>query len=244
MEMKPEINPCCHRSQTYGLTEANSISVSITGADYEARPLSTSVTFLSLLAVELMIEFRGLPSLVNDILIVRNNKVVSNGREGEIWLYVTALLGVVISTDAQLLLRRGPNVMKCYWRDPEATARALTHDGWLKTGDLGLLDKDGFLYIRDRIKDLINRGGEKIDSISVENAICADDRINEVAAVGVPDPRLGELVAAVISPKSAFRADYLLIILFTASLPHYAVPVMVVVVNEPFGKNCDSTIAH
>ncbi|TCD70812.1 hypothetical protein EIP91_001502 [Steccherinum ochraceum] len=193
--------PSANMSQTYGLTEANSISVSITGKDYEARPTST-----------------GLPSVVNDLLIVRNNKTVPNGEEGEIWL-------------------RGPNVMKCYWKDPEATAKALTPDGWLKTGDLGVLDNEGFLYIRDRIKDLINRGGENIDSTSVENAIHGDDRINQVAAVGVPDPRLGELVAAVVSPKASHRGQVKgeeIIEMVRKSLPHYAVPVMVVVVDEPF----------
>ncbi|KAH8105971.1 hypothetical protein BXZ70DRAFT_998122 [Cristinia sonorae] len=193
--------PTANMSQTYGLTEANSISVSITGEDYEARPTST-----------------GIPSVVNDILIIRDGMAVPRGQEGEIWL-------------------RGPNIMKCYWKDPEATARALTADGWLKTGDLGLIDKEGFLYIRDRIKDLINRGGEKIDSISVENAIHADDRIYQVAAVGVPDPRLGELVAAVVSVKPGFRGQVKeeeVINMVRGNLPHYAVPVMVIVLNNSF----------
>lgn len=139
---------------------------------------------------------------------------------------------------------RGPNVMKGYWRDPEATNKVITTDGWFKTGDLGYLDDENFLFIKDRLKDVIIRGGENIDSVSVENALYSDDRILEAAAVGVPDKRLGELVAAIVSIKPAFRGQVTeaeLILRAQKSLPKFAVPVMVVIVDHalertPSGK--------
>jgi len=132
---------------------------------------------------------------------------------------------------------RGPNVMKGYWRDPESTEKVITADGWLRTGDLGSLDEEGFLYIKDRLKDIIIRGGENVDSVSVENALYADPRILEAAAVGVPDERLGELVAAVVSVKPPFQGrvtEAALIALARKSLPKFAVPVMIVILNEQF----------
>ncbi|KAG6844698.1 hypothetical protein H0H87_004574 [Tephrocybe sp. NHM501043] len=128
----------------------------------------------------------GRASPVNEIKIVHDGTTMPPGSIGEVWL-------------------RGPNVMKGYWREPEATEKIITPDGWLKTGDLGYLDGEGFLYIKDRLKDIIIRGGENIDSVSVENALYRDPRILEAAAVGVPDERLGELVAAVVSVKSAHQ---------------------------------------
>ncbi|KNZ77743.1 2-succinylbenzoate--CoA ligase [Termitomyces sp. J132] len=159
----------------------------------------------------------GRASPVNEIKIVHNGLVMSPGNVGEVWL-------------------RGPNVMKCYWCEPVATEKVITLDGWLKTGDLGFLDEEGFLYIKDRLKDIIIRGGENIDSVSVENALYRDSRILEAAAVGVPDDRLGELVAAVVSVKSAYRGSVTeasLIRLAKKYLPRFAVPVMIVVFNEP-----------
>ncbi|KAL0955924.1 hypothetical protein HGRIS_002116 [Hohenbuehelia grisea] len=192
--------PAAILSQTYGMTETNSISVACAGNDYLVRPSST-----------------GLPSPVNDIMIVQGDTSVPAGQRGEVWL-------------------RGPNVMKEYWRDPEATAKALTSDGWLRTGDLGSLDEDGFLYIHDRIKDIIIRGGENISSVSVENALYEDSRILEAAAVGVPDERLGELVAAVVSVKPAFYGQVTedsLVKFARQRLPRFAVPVMVLVQDSP-----------
>ncbi|TFY78612.1 hypothetical protein EWM64_g5401 [Hericium alpestre] len=140
---------------------------------------------------------------------------------------------------------RGPNVMKGYWNDPVATANALTLDGWLKTGDVGCIDQEGFVYIRDRIKDLIIRGGENIDSVSVENAVAADSRLLEAAAVGVPDRRLGELPAVVVSVKpnycgkiKEFRAEAHVV----RRLPRFAVPVMVLLKNEPLPRNAAGKI--
>ena len=95
-----------------------------------------------------------------------------------------------------------PGNMKGYWRDPEATAKALDKDGWLATGDAGYLDEDGYLYISDRVKDMIVSGGENIYPAEVENAIYGHPGVAEVAVVGVPSERWGEEVKAVIVRKS------------------------------------------
>ncbi|KAF9029002.1 acetyl-CoA synthetase-like protein [Hymenopellis radicata] len=155
---------------------------------------------------------------VNDVLIMAGDTCLSPGRVGEVWI-------------------RGPNVMKGYWRDPEATHKILTADGWLKTGDIGVLDEEGFLYIKDRIKDIIIRGGENVSSVTVENALHTDPRVLEAAAVGVPDKRLGELVTAVVSIKPAYRGQVTessLMLMARELLPRFAVPVMIVIRDEPF----------
>jgi long-chain acyl-CoA synthetase len=92
---------------------------------------------------------------------------------------------------------RGPNVMTGYWNDPEATA-AVLRDGWLHTGDVGQLDADGFLYITDRLKDIIIKGAENISPRQIEEALHAHPAVAEVAVVGVPDKTLGEDVCAVV----------------------------------------------
>ena len=100
------------------------------------------------------------------------------------------------------LLVRGPNVVQGYWNKPDATAETFV-DGWLHTGDLGRVDEDGLLYIVDRKKDMINRGGENVYSIEVESALAGAPGVGEAAAVGVPDEMMGEKVGAVIVPAPA-----------------------------------------
>jgi long-chain acyl-CoA synthetase len=95
------------------------------------------------------------------------------------------------------IILRGPTLTKGYWGKPEAT-KATIIDGWLHTGDIGKLDDEGYLYILDRKKDMINRGGEKIFSLEVENMISRYPKVLEVAVVGVPDKFLGEAVKATI----------------------------------------------
>ena len=103
------------------------------------------------------------------------------------------------------LLVRGPNVVQGYWNKPEATAETFV-DGWLHTGDLARIDDDGLLYIVDRKKDMINRGGENVYSIEVENALAGAPGVGEAAVVGVPDEMMGEKVGAVIVPGGRRRA--------------------------------------
>ena len=99
---------------------------------------------------------------------------------------------------------RGPKVTRGYWRDEAATARAF-HDGWLRSGDVGYLDPDGFLFLTDRKKDLIISGGENIASSEVERVIYDLPEVSEVAVVGVPDPRWGErpVAVAVLRPDAS-----------------------------------------
>jgi long-chain acyl-CoA synthetase len=91
----------------------------------------------------------------------------------------------------------GPILMKEYWNKPEATAEAI-RDGWLHTGDVGHLDEDGFLYITDRKKDMIIRGGENIYCVEIENRLVEHPKVADAAVIGVPHPELGEEVKAVV----------------------------------------------
>jgi fatty-acyl-CoA synthase len=96
---------------------------------------------------------------------------------------------------------RGPNVMKGYWNQPEATAAAIDSEGWFHTGDLGYVDEDGFLFIVDRVKDMVLTGGENVYPAEVEGALFQHPAVADVAVVGVPDERWGETVVAVAVAK-------------------------------------------
>ncbi|WP_420392077.1 fatty acid--CoA ligase [Acuticoccus sp.] len=102
---------------------------------------------------------------------------------------------------------RGGTVMLGYLNNPEATADVLSPDGWLRSGDAGYLDEDGYLTIHDRIKDMIISGGENVYPAEVENAIFGHPDVNEVAVIGVPDDRWGEAVKAVVSPRDGRQVD-------------------------------------
>jgi long-chain acyl-CoA synthetase len=93
---------------------------------------------------------------------------------------------------------RGPILMAGYWNKPEATAEAIDPDGWLHTGDLGHVDEDGFVYITDRKKDMIIRGGENIYCVEIEQRLVGHPEIADAAIIGVPHPELGEEVKAVV----------------------------------------------
>jgi acyl-CoA synthetase (AMP-forming)/AMP-acid ligase II len=96
------------------------------------------------------------------------------------------------------ILLRGPKVVSSYWNNPEATAAAFTPDGWFRTGDIGHLDKDGYLYIDDRKKDMIVSGGENVATSEVERVLYEHGAVLEAAVVGMPDPRWGEVPRAFI----------------------------------------------
>jgi long-chain acyl-CoA synthetase len=106
---------------------------------------------------------------------------VAAGERGEIWF-------------------KGPNLIRGYWNKPEETAKTIVN-GWLRSGDIGYLDQDGFIYVEDRAKDMVLRGGENIYSAEVEAAIYELPAVYEAAVFGVPDPRLGEQVAAAVVLK-------------------------------------------
>ena len=100
----------------------------------------------------------------------------------------------------EIATRSGSNMVG-YWNLPEATARTLDSDGWLRTGDAGYMDKDGYLYIHDRIKDMIISGGENIYPAEVESAICDHPDVAEAAVIGIPDDKWGEAVKAIVVMK-------------------------------------------
>ena len=96
------------------------------------------------------------------------------------------------------ILLRGPKVVSGYWKNPEATAAAFTADGWFRTGDVGHLDKDGYLYIDDRKKDMIVSGGENVATSEVERVLYECDAVLEAAVVAMPDARWGEVPRAFV----------------------------------------------
>ena len=95
------------------------------------------------------------------------------------------------------ILIKGPILMAGYWNKPEATAAAV-QDGWLHTGDIGHLSEDGYVYVTDRAKDMIIRGGENVYCVEIENRLVLHPAIADAAVIGVPHPELGEEVKAVV----------------------------------------------
>ena len=115
--------------------------------------------------------------------------------------------------------------MAGYFRMPEATADTIDNEGWLRTGDAGYLDPEGYLYLQDRVKDMIISGGENIYPAEVENAIFGHPAVAEVAVIGVPDEKWGESVKAVIVPVTgAERNDAEILAWATARIARYKVP--------------------
>ena len=125
----------------------------------------------------------GRPALLVDVRIADpNDNEVPRGMVGEVQV-------------------RGPNIMLGYWNQPEASRIAL-RGGWYHTGDGGRMDEEGYVYIVDRLKDMIITGGENVYSAEVENAIATHDDVAEVAVIGIPDERWGEAVHAVVVPRA------------------------------------------
>jgi long-chain acyl-CoA synthetase len=140
-------------------------------------------------------------------------------------------------TDVGELLVRGPNVVAGYWNKPEASAETFV-DGWLHTGDLARIDEDGLLYIVDRKKDMINRGGENVYSIEVENALASAPGVGEAAAVGVPDEMMGEKVGAAIVPAAGATLDVAAVIAHCRKLlADFKCPQYLAVLSEPLPRN-------
>ena len=101
---------------------------------------------------------------------------------------------------------RGHNVMKGYWRRPDATAEAIDADGWLRTGDLARMDEDGYFFIVDRKKDMIIRGGYNVYPREIEELLYEHPAVREVAVIGIPHPELGEEVCAAVALKDGATA--------------------------------------
>jgi len=111
-----------------------------------------------------------------------------------------------IESDGEILAR-GPQVMKGYYKRPEATAQVIDAEGWFATGDIGVIDADGYLAIVDRKKDMIIRGGFNVYPREVEEVLLTHPSIAQCAVIGVPDDRLGEDVKAVIVRRPGETAD-------------------------------------
>ena len=135
------------------------------------------------------------------------------------------------------LLVRGPNVVSGYWNKPEATAQAFV-DGWLHTGDLARIDDEGLVYLVDRVKDMINRGGENVYCVEVENALAGAPGVYEAAVLGVPDEMMGEKVGAVIVPMPGVSLDVPAVLDYLgAHIADFKVPQYVAVSTTPLPRN-------
>ena len=133
---------------------------------------------------------------------------------------------------------KGPGVMKCYYKNPEATAEIL-HGDWLWTGDMAREDEDGFIYLVDRKKDVIISGGENLYPVQIEDFLRRCGKIKDVAVIGLPDQRLGEIAAAIIELKDGVSCTEAEIQDFCRELPRYKRPRRVIfakVPRNPTGK--------
>ncbi len=132
---------------------------------------------------------------------------------------------------------RGPNLIRGYWNKPEATAETLV-DGWLRTGDIGRIDEEGFVYVRDRAKDMVLRGGENVYCAEVEATIYRHPAVYEAAVFGLPHERLGEEVAVALLPKAGTSIDSTELQAFLSEhLAPFKVPTHVEIVSGPLPRN-------
>nr|WP_255430296.1 AMP-binding protein [Streptomonospora sp. PA3] len=164
-------------------------------------------------------ESAGLPVATVDVKVVDpEERELPPGEVGEVWI-------------------KGPGVVHGYWRRPDATAATFT-DGWLRTGDLGRLDEEGFLYIVDRATDMIIRGGENVYCAEVEAAVHEHPAVGEVAVVGVPDEVYGEEVGAVVRllpGRELTEAE--LVDFLKPRIAGYKIPSHVRIVTEDLPRN-------
>jgi long-chain acyl-CoA synthetase len=154
--------------QVYGLTETTGAVVQLDAEDHD--PENRPELLRSAGKAYPWIELR---------VVGADGEDVAPGEIGEIWM-------------------RGVQVMVGYWNNPEETTRAITPDGWFRSGDAGYLDDDGYLFLHDRVKDMIVSGGENVYPAEVENAIMGCDGVADVAVIGVPDDKWGEAVKAIV----------------------------------------------
>ena len=127
---------------------------------------------------------------------------------------------------------KGPGVMVCYYHDPQATA-AVLRDGWLHTGDMARQDEEGFYYLVDRKKDVIISGGENLYPVQIEDFLAAYPKVHDVAVIGLPDKRLGEIAAAIIQVKDGMTCTESEINQFCMDLPRYKRPRKIIFADVP-----------
>ena len=147
-----------------------------------------------------------------------NLKPVPTGQSGEIWFF-------------------GPMLIRGYWNRPDATAETIV-DGWLRSGDLGRLDADGYVYVEDRVKDMILRAGENVYGAEVESAIYEHPAVHEAAVFGVPHERLGEEVgvAILVNDGMTLTPEELWTFL-DVKIAKFKIPTQVVIMSEPLPRN-------
>lgn len=121
------------------------------------------------------------------------------------------------------LLVKGPGIMTEYYRDPDATAATLV-DGWLRTGDVARRDTDGFIWLVDRTKDLIISGGENVSPVEIENFYMNHPSVQDIAVIGTPDKRLGELITAIVQLKPGAQVTTAELLTYAEPLPRYKRP--------------------
>ncbi|MDR0286357.1 MAG: AMP-binding protein [Clostridiales bacterium] len=168
------------------------------------------------------------------------HKVGSIGKAGYGWQ--TKIVGIdgkpVSRGQVGELAVKGAGVMKCYYKNPEETA-AILKDGWLHTGDMAMEDEDGFIFLVDRKKDVIITGGENIYPVQIEDFLHGFDKIKDVAVIGLPDRRLGEIAAAIIELKPGKTSSEEEIMEYCNELPRYKRPKEIIfapVPRNPTGK--------
>ncbi len=127
---------------------------------------------------------------------------------------------------------KGPGVMLCYYNDRKSTDEVLKDD-WLMTGDMAQEDEDGFIYLVDRAKDVIISGGENLYPVQIEDFLRKNEHINDVAVIGLPDPRLGEIAAAIIQLKPDHVCSEEEIMDFCSELPRYKRPKKIIFADVP-----------
>ncbi len=162
------------------------------------------------------------------------HKVGAIGKAGYGW--ETKIIGEdgtpVKRGDVGELAVKGPGVMTCYYNDPAATAEVLK-DGWLYTGDMAMEDEDGFIFLVDRKKDVIISGGENLYPVQIEDFIRGHDAVKDVAVIGLPDKRLGEIAAAIIEIKPDHKCTEEEINDFCGGLPRYKRPHKIIFADIP-----------
>ncbi|MCB0980111.1 MAG: fatty acid--CoA ligase [Acidimicrobiaceae bacterium] len=163
----------CKFWQAYGLTETTGAVVNLPPGDHDPTGPNRH-----------RLRSCGLPGPGTEVKIVDPD----SGRECE-------------QGEVGEILIRGPQVMKGYWKMPEETAKSVDADGWFRSGDAGYLDADGYLYIHDRVKDMIVSGGENVYPAEVENVLMGHPAIADVAVIGVPHEKWGETAKAVVVRK-------------------------------------------
>ena len=162
------------------------------------------------------------------------DKVGAIGKAGYLWetKIVNENGEPVADGEVGELAVKGDGVMKCYYKNPQATAEILK-DGWLLTGDMAKTDEDGFIYLVDRKKDVIISGGENLYPVQIEDHLRAYHKIKDVAVIGLPDKRLGEIATAIIEIKPDTECTEQEINEFCLSLPKYKRPRKIIFADVP-----------